>query len=152
MDPLGRFLFVSGWQEGGGNLVSSYRRSSTDGTLTLVGDYPTGGGNPAGVAVTPDGRFVYVVNYLSGTISGFSIAAGTGVLTAVTGSPFTIGAGLWELAIDPSGRYLYAGQAEFMTSYAIDLTSGVLRPLRTPLPVRAANASVGATVVVEAPQ
>ena len=38
------------------------------------------------------GKYIYVGNKVSGTISGFSIGTG-GVLTALAGSPYTSGPG-----------------------------------------------------------
>jgi 6-phosphogluconolactonase (cycloisomerase 2 family) len=37
------------------------------------------------------GSFLYVANASSGNVSVFAITAGTGVLTAVNGSPYTAG-------------------------------------------------------------
>jgi 6-phosphogluconolactonase (cycloisomerase 2 family) len=129
MDPLGRYLFVSDWDKSGGNLISSYVVSKTDGSLTRVGDYPTGGGNPAGVAVTHDGKFVYAVNASSGTVAGFSIHPTSGVLTAVPGSPFTVGTGAWELCTDVSGKFVYVGQSSGVAGFSVDAASGKLTPL-----------------------
>lgn len=43
---------------------------------------------PNTITVDPSGAFVYVVNQGSNTISAYAIAAGTGTLSQITGSPF----------------------------------------------------------------
>ena len=86
MDPQGRFLFVTDWDKTGADLVSVYAISPADGTLTKVEDHVTGGVDPAGLAVTPDGRHLYVANFASATLAMFSVGA-DGKLTALAGSP-----------------------------------------------------------------
>ena len=61
------------------------------------------GGGPAGVAITPDGRTAYVVNYDSGTVTPISTAtqrAGR----AITIAPDPAGFGI---AITPDGTTAY---------------------------------------------
>jgi DNA-binding beta-propeller fold protein YncE len=43
------------------------------------------------VAVEPTGKFTYVVNTGSGTVSAYAILAPSGALSPVSGSPFTTG-------------------------------------------------------------
>ncbi|MDZ4697514.1 MAG: beta-propeller fold lactonase family protein [Deltaproteobacteria bacterium] len=129
VDPLGRFLFVSGWDKGGGNKLSVYRIATADGVLTKVDDYATGGTNPAGVVVSPDGKWVYVVNNISGTVAGFAVDSVSGALLTVPGSPFTVGAASWELCIDRSGRWLYVGHSLGLAGFAINGMTGALAPL-----------------------
>ena len=44
-----------------------------------------------GIAVDPTGKFLYVVNGGSSTVSAYTINASTGALTPVSGSPFDTG-------------------------------------------------------------
>lgn len=85
---------------------------------------------PTGVAIAPNGSYVYVTNTNSvvvttaspttatppatpagcpaqGTISGFSVAS-SGALTAVPGSPFTAGSTPTGIAVDQTSRFVYA--------------------------------------------
>jgi hypothetical protein len=62
------------------------------------------------VAVTPDGRFAYVTNTGSGTISGYAVGRNgqlrlitSGGVTGNTGS----GSGPIDLALTPDGRMLF---------------------------------------------
>jgi DNA-binding beta-propeller fold protein YncE len=76
---------------------------------------PTFGGrlaerNPAGSAVSPDGRFLYVTNSNSGTrnFNGYAIGAG-GALSELPGSPYAldVSSSPTGIAITPDGRLLY---------------------------------------------
>ena len=76
---------------------------------------PTFGGrlaerNPAGAAVSPDGRFLYVTNSNSGTrnFNGYAIGAG-GALSELPGSPYAldVSSSPTGIAITPDGRLLY---------------------------------------------
>ena len=61
--------------------------------------------------------FVYLANFGNaqqpGSILGYAISDNIGALTAVPGPPFQIqlGGGLLNLAVTPSGRFLYAPSA-----------------------------------------
>lgn len=108
---------------------------------------------PFGVAVSPNGDFVYVTNTNSviattsapttgttptgtaagcpanGTISGFAIGS-SGSLTPVTGSPFSAGSTPTGIAIDPTNRFVYATDSVQNQIIAYDiLSTGVLSPL-----------------------
>ena len=154
IDPQGRFLYVSDWDKGG-NRVSSYSLSPTDGTLTRVGDFLTGGATPAGVAVTADGRHLYVVNYGSGTLSGFSVGGGAdaGALTPVSGSPFAVApaGAVWELSVDPRGKFVFVGHGGGLSAFVIDPATGSLSDGGV-LSVRTSTTTVGASTVVPVPQ
>lgn len=62
-----------------------------------------------GTVGTAVGRFAYVANHGSGTVSGYAINATTGALTQVTGSPFTMSGAvsLSQAVVDPTGSYLF---------------------------------------------
>lgn len=102
-DPNSKFLFV-------GELNTGLRVFSigTNGVLNEVSGSPyTAGTGPKGVAVDPTGAYVYVLNYGSNNISGFSLNATSGQLTAISGSPFSSG-GLTPVAMvsDNTKKYL----------------------------------------------
>jgi 6-phosphogluconolactonase len=102
-DPNTKFLFVA-------EINSGLRVFSigTNGALSEIAGspYPTGAG-PNGVIVDPTGVYVYVANKGSNSINAFSLNGGSGVLTAVSGSPFSSG-GQTPLAFanDNSKKYL----------------------------------------------
>src|SRR5438128_10481080 len=60
----------------------------------------------AGVTVDPTGKFLYVANFGSSSVSVFTIAA-SGVLAAVAGSPFPMDSDPRAVQIDTSGKFAY---------------------------------------------
>jgi len=71
--------------------------------------------------------FLYVANGSAQTISGYSVDATNGTLTALAGSPFTVGANLTSLAADPTGRFLYVtSPPNAVFTYTIDWSTGAL--------------------------
>jgi 6-phosphogluconolactonase len=101
---------------------------------------------PSGVSVSQNNDYVYVTNtntYVvttappstsstpatpsscpsQGTISGFSIGSG-GVLTAISGSPFTAGSTPTGIAVDPTSRFLYATDSVEDELIAYNIGSG----------------------------
>jgi 6-phosphogluconolactonase (cycloisomerase 2 family) len=87
--------------------ISAY--SVAGGVLTQLNGSPFGaGGNPSGIAMTSNGKYVYVANYGDGTISGYSIGNG-GALDQLSGSPFPDGNGTGPtaLGIDKGNKHLF---------------------------------------------
>ena len=83
--PLASFAFVPN----SAGTLSTFS-IATGGALTQIQGSPVAAGTgPCSVAVDPSGGFVYVANSGSANVSGYSINATTGALTALTGSPFT---------------------------------------------------------------
>jgi 6-phosphogluconolactonase (cycloisomerase 2 family)/uncharacterized protein YjdB len=95
--------------------VSAYRVDFSTGLLTFVGnvDAGTAAGGPMMVAVDPftaasssgPSKFAYVAG--GGDVFAFNIVAGTGELSAITGSPFPAGINPKWVAVDPSGKFVY---------------------------------------------
>lgn len=75
-------------------------------TNTIVGSPITVGLAPASLAITPDGAFVYVINYVDGN-------PGTGTISIIqTSSNTVVGtipgfSGPFAIAITPNGKYAY---------------------------------------------
>jgi 6-phosphogluconolactonase len=106
VDPTGKFLYVA---NDGSNNVSGYKINS-NGSLTQVPGSPVAAGTQPqqGIAVT--NRFIYVSNQLTNDVSAYSFDSGTGALTPLAGSPFTLepgGVGPESLAMDPAGKFLF---------------------------------------------
>jgi 6-phosphogluconolactonase (cycloisomerase 2 family) len=117
MDSGGKFLFVAnqGQQSApASGTISVF--SVQDATLTEVmgSPFPTAaplassGTGPTGVAVTPDGKFLYVANQFDATVSQYSIDA-SGALTQE--STVGVGTAPSALGITPNGGFLYVGNA-----------------------------------------
>jgi len=136
LDPAQRFVFVP---DLGIDQVRIYRFDAARSTLTphepAFASLKPGAG-PRHMAFRPDARFAYVLNELDSTVAVFAYAADSGRLTPVETVP-TLPAG-WtghsttaEIAVHPSGRYLYASNRghDSLAIFAIDAARGTLRLL-----------------------
>jgi 6-phosphogluconolactonase len=96
------------------------------GVLTAVGSPVSVGTAPDSAAIDPSGKFLYVGNANSNNVSAFTIDSGTGALTTISGSPFSLsgGAGRW-VSIDPIGKYVYVS-GSLVTAFSFDPMTGVL--------------------------
>lgn len=112
----------------GDGTVSSFLVDPVSGALTVNGpNVRTGGYSPRAIAIHPSGKFVYVANEESSSISAMSIDAVTGRLTLV-GRPTDTGWLPRSIAIHPTGRFLYVAgvRSHSILTYAIDSTTGAL--------------------------
>ncbi len=91
VEPYGRYAYASAGGTSG--TVVAYSIDQTNGNLSTVGSPVAAGNNPGSIAVDTQGQYVYVANYLSNTISAYSINPSTGAITEITGagSPFAAG-------------------------------------------------------------
>jgi 6-phosphogluconolactonase (cycloisomerase 2 family) len=76
---------------------------------------PSGTG-PSGLAVTPDGKFLYVSDQYDNTVTTFSVDA-SGVLTR--GPVVPVGTSPSAMAISPNGGFLYVANASTVSGFAI---------------------------------
>ncbi|MBB5065819.1 beta-propeller fold lactonase family protein [Granulicella mallensis] len=92
-----------------GSAISSYK-ITTNGKLSPISQsVPTFGGANCWNVVTPDGKFVYVSNAGSATISGFAIGS-NGALTPIGGTVVgnnPEGATNLDIAVSADGKYIY---------------------------------------------
>ncbi len=125
MDSGGKFLFVAnqGLQiDPNSGTVSVFAVSGT--ALTEVPGSPfrvaapgaPGGTGPSGLAVTPDGKFLYVANQYDSTLTKFSVDA-SGVLTL--GPVVPVGTTPSAVGMTPDGGFLYVGNASTVSAFAI---------------------------------
>jgi hypothetical protein len=93
---------------------------------------PPGGNGPVGLAAT--GKWLYIANSGSGTVSGFNFNSSTGGLQPLPGSPYLAGAGVSQLALCPGNggatipRFIYAVTPAAVLGYAI-AGDGQLTPI-----------------------
>jgi 6-phosphogluconolactonase (cycloisomerase 2 family) len=118
--PTSQYLYAV---DGVGNQVFEFAVNTSTGALspptnqTAIPSFPTDQ-VPAGIAVDPCDRFVYVSNSQTNKVSAYNICSavsstcteGDGRLAVVAGSPFSLtgsanGAG--PLVVDPFGNYVY---------------------------------------------
>lgn len=101
LDATGKFLYeLNGGSVNnivGSQIIFGYQIDSATGALTLIPGAPFSDLNfeVASLAVDPTSRFAYIPgiddNRRIGSVSGYSIDPGTGVLAALVGSPFVAG-------------------------------------------------------------
>jgi 6-phosphogluconolactonase (cycloisomerase 2 family) len=80
--------------------------------------------------VDPSGKFAYVVNSQSNSVSAFTIDLASGALTEVAGSPFAAGTGPNSLTVDQSSKFVFVTNASGnnVSAYTIGST-GALTPV-----------------------
>ncbi len=134
----------------GTSRVKIFARTIGAATLTEIGevvDGGTGGGSLGGamdVAVSPDGRFVYVLADTDAAVTTFSRNVTTGLLTLVTTAVNAVDFGpATSLAMSPDGRALYAGTTNGqLVVFSRNIASGALTYLAKRGPVTTALAPV----------
>src|SRR5262249_4690066 len=135
LDPQNRFVFYGvASSVNPSSSVFTFLIDSSSGTLTLQPGSVTTQGQVWGVAEDPSGHFLYVGG-ASGSgsssatvIFAYSISSTTGALTQVAGSPFSTGffSSAPRMAIDPSGKFLYADGLAGVFAFTIDPVTGAL--------------------------
>ena len=117
LHPSGKFLYVANPGIGGTaeDDISLFTIAS-NGVLTEVTPRTPLGASasqPELLVMDPAGAFLYVMNISTGlgNISVFSIDSGTGALSQVLGSPFSIGLPPLNMRLTPSGDFLYVSVA-----------------------------------------
>jgi 6-phosphogluconolactonase (cycloisomerase 2 family) len=127
IDPTGTFVYM---EDSAGN-IHSYQ-IGTGGTLTAVGTPPTQHPSMGGpIAVDPQNRYLVAVDNMSQPqVFAYQITNGT--LTLVPSSPFDMGAGgafISQIAIDPTGTYLYGIDVANNQLLGIFNNGGVFTPI-----------------------
>jgi 6-phosphogluconolactonase len=127
-------LFVSDAHTAAGGaafpgLVSSFL-DGLDGTLTPVGaPVANDGGAACWIEISHDGRFLFVVNTASASISSYAIGSG-GTLTFLQSTgPGEIGAGAEDARLSPDGSTLWVVEAGGNSVAGFTVDGGILTPL-----------------------
>ena len=141
VDRAGRFLYVGQGNSIFSGSIAVFAIDATTGALTAVPGSPfahfANYGRVAALALSPDGRFLFAGGSGIGT---YAVNPTTGVPTpvAITGNSDFLG-----LAVDPTGRYLYApdfaGSVVRGFSIAAD---GRLTPVGTPQPIGSVSRAI----------
>lgn len=135
LDASNKFAFAA---DLGLDKVLVYRFDGSKGSLT-ENDPPAasvaGGAGPRHFAFHPSGKFAYVINEISLTVTGFRYDADRGVLTEIetlstmpAGTTDTKGFSTAEVQVHPSGKFLYGSNRGHNTLaiFAIDPATGKL--------------------------
>jgi len=134
-DPAGRFVLEA---DLGTDRIHVFRFDAASGRLTpnehLDAALPPAAG-PRHLAWHPSGRVLYSVNELNSTVTAFHFDAARGALTTVQTVPtlpdgFTGPNTAAEIAVLPTGRYLYASNRghDSLAVFAIEPDTGRLTP------------------------
>ncbi len=117
--------------------VSQYSIDPLTGALSpkTPASVPTGRA-PQGVAVTPDGKSVYVTNTAASTVSQYSIDQVSGALSPKAPASVVAGSVPLAVAVTPDGKSAYVSNfgGDTLSQYSIDSLSGALSP-KTPASV-----------------
>jgi 6-phosphogluconolactonase len=143
--PDGRLLYVaSDATNTDPGSVSGYRVDQKSGRLVPLPGGPVRASDqgPFGVAVSPDGEFLYVSNTgnspsAPGSVSAYRIDRGTGQLTELTASPYRTGIAAGGIVMTPDGKRLYVanGESATISAFSRDAGSGALSPVEgSPFP------------------
>ena len=135
VDAKNRFAFVA---DLGLDTVQVYRLDSAKGTIT-ANDPPAAkvepGSGPRHFAFHPSGKFAYVINEMSLTVTAFQYDAEKGLLTSqqtITTLPEGVtdrkGMSTAEVVVHPSGKFLYGSNRghHSIAIFAIDQSTGKL--------------------------
>lgn len=141
-------LYVSNAHNGVGLGTISAFFDSANGTLSPIGASPFADlqSAPCWVEISHNGRFLFTVNTLSGSVSRYSIAAGGG-LTLLGSTPVRGGSGVVPVdeRLSPDGHTLYVDENKAGAVAAFAVYGGSLTELGsspTPLPVGASPAGI----------
>lgn len=125
--PSGKFAYVT---SGDKDLVTRYAiqkdaDAGVPGTLTLI-DTTAVGSSPYGIAITPSGNALYVVNGLSDTISQFSIDA-NGALSPLSPATVSVAPLPGRIVVSADGAFAYLTHFDpFVSQFSIDQGGGLL--------------------------
>jgi len=130
--PSGKFLYAANHSDfSGGGQISVYSIDGTTGGLTEVLGSPFNfvqpNSEPWGLALSPDGSYLFTALSNTNQIAVLSVNGSTGAVSAIANSPFPAGASIPEqLLLSPSGKYLYVGNASVgsITSFSVNSSSG----------------------------
>lgn len=124
-DAQNTYLYVANYY---GSTISSFALDPMTGALSSLGPAIATGANPNVIGADPGCRFLYAPDSNSMSVSGYSIAPSTGVLTAISGSPFAAGSQPNAAVVDRSGNFAYVPNLNDSTisAYRIDSSSGAL--------------------------
>jgi 6-phosphogluconolactonase (cycloisomerase 2 family) len=128
IDPSGRFAFGTRPAVPGDVVpftIDQVTGELTAGVTVAAQDITRGG------AVHPNGKYFYVVNNVSNTVSQYEIDALTGALTPLVPATVATAGGPITMTVHPTGRFAYAINqgADSISMYEIDAASGALTAL-----------------------
>lgn len=117
---------VSEYTVGGKGTLSAARTALALSNNNISATPPKTGLNPAAMVEDSKGQYVFVANQGSNSISVFTVDSKIGLLTEISGSPFTTGAGPSGLAITGNTIFVANQGAGTVSAYNFDQATGSL--------------------------
>jgi 6-phosphogluconolactonase len=133
-DPANRFVFAASL--GGDRIVRAAFDAQTGMMNVLPPVNAKKGAGPRHLRFSPDGRFLYLINELDGTINAYRYDADNGALTELQSitllpSGVTGKVASADIHITPDGRFLYGSErvTNTLAAFRVDAASGKLTPI-----------------------
>jgi 6-phosphogluconolactonase (cycloisomerase 2 family) len=123
------FAYVA--NSGGDNNISAYSINPSTGVLTEIKGSPFPAGiDPISMAVHPNGKYIYAVNYQSYNISAYSINPNTGLLTTIKEGPYSTESPVF-VTVAPSGKFVYAINIDgYISIFKVNTATGSLTTIK----------------------
>jgi 6-phosphogluconolactonase (cycloisomerase 2 family) len=105
--------------------VFGFKASSTTLPTAIASSPWKAGVKPSAIATEPNNRFIYVTDYASNELIGYSIQS-AGVLSYMVNGPFKTGNEPTAVVVDPRGLYIYVANVldSSLSCYSIVQSSG----------------------------
>jgi 6-phosphogluconolactonase len=104
----------------------------TGGVLTALAGSPFSAGVlPSAIASDKAGSYLYITDYKSNNVRGYSVASASGLLTPLAGNPFKTGSAPSAIVVDPSFAFAYVANATDSTVSAYSISNGALSSVGT---------------------
>ncbi|MCR9140917.1 MAG: lactonase family protein [bacterium] len=122
--PNGNFLYAANF--GGGANLSLYTIDPATGVLTAGAAQTSGGNSAQSIAFSSDGSLLFASHTISTDVGVNTVNPTTGALTAVGGSPFASSNFNRQLALTPTGNFLYVPSRNDSNFRIYSVAAGVL--------------------------
>jgi 6-phosphogluconolactonase (cycloisomerase 2 family) len=151
LDASGKFMFIADRTQ---HAIYTYAVDQNTGQISLLSTADTGTNNPVRIAVTPNTTFLYMLpdssfNSPAAPVLAYSISP-AGTLTPVNGgAPLTVvpqtsfNAGVRNLAVDESGKFLYIVEMTQIAEFLINQSTGEITPTGAPVTVLTGEQDTG---------
>jgi 6-phosphogluconolactonase len=133
-DPANRFVFAASL---GGDCIVRASFDAESGIMNVLPPVKVKeGAGPRHLRFSPDGRFLYLINELDGTINAYRYSAANGALAELQsitllppGVPGKVASA--DIHITPDGRFLYGSErvTNTLAAFRVDAANGKLTPI-----------------------
>jgi YVTN family beta-propeller protein len=136
IDPTDNPAELSGYEETATGTITLTVTDGSGAGLSTTVSFLLAAGQFPDTLVVADSKpiYVYVANYISNDVSGYTINTGTGVLTSV-GAAVAAGTTPYSIAVDHTGMFVYVANLDSndVSGYTINPSTGVLTSVGAPV-------------------